>query len=453
MTAGWELSRSPYPLPPKNTSALCPFIRGVIDLRWESPTNIHANEGWIIRGVNIYRSGTSDRGTYKRINATPIGGEYYRDVSLSEMQHDEVITHWISKGKQDGTYTFQTKYSIARIGSSIEPTSSGRDVVVKVDGRITPVYYIVGQTGEVTLSQGYRLDPINSDKTPDLIINDNSVVTITYLGYSIPDKIAHVVDKKTYYRVTTVAEDPTTGVLHETPLNYSVPFSDIEIEKMDWMWREGVRRNQWALEQGGERVRLFLKKITGIPCHCRDFNRKTLIYMKQPDSRCKICFGTGIEGGYEGPYDIIIAPDDSERRISQAVQGRRLEHSYETYIGPSPIVQQRDFIVKQNNDRYSIGPVRRPNARGNVLQQHFNLGFLDIGDIRYDVPMDGVPLVWQKTKYTYQPIRDTYNPRGDAPYQTEPDSAIPMENDRPDISKNHLLRGRTAVWENHNSGG
>ena len=123
------------------------------------------------------------------------------------------------------------------------------------------------------------------------------------------------------------------------------------------MWREGVRRNQWALEQGGERVRLFLKKITGIPCSCRDFNRKTLLYMKQPDSRCKICFGTGIEGGYEGPYDIIIAPDDSERRISQAVQGRRMEHSYETYIGPSPIVQQRDFIVKQNNDRYSIGPV------------------------------------------------------------------------------------------------
>jgi len=453
MTAGWELSRSPYPLPPKNTSALSPFIKGVIDLRWESPSFIHDNEGWVLRGVNIYRSNTSDRGPYKRINQTPIGGEYYRDVSLTEMQYDEVITHWISRYQENGTYTFQTKYPIARIGSAIEPTSSGRDVIVKVDGRITPVAYIVGQTGEVTLSQSYKLDPINSTTTPDLIINENSVVTITYLAYSHSDRLGYFLDKNTYYRITTVAEDPISGNLQETPINYAVPFSDIEIEKMDWMWREGVRRNQWALEQGGERVRLFLKKIVGIPCACRDFNRRTLIYAKQPDSRCIICFGTGIEGGYDGPYDIIIAPDDAERRISQSVQGRRKEHSYETYIGPSPIVQQRDFLVKQNNDRYSIGPVRRPNARGNVLQQHFNLGYLDITDIRYQVPMDGVPITWQKTKYTYQPIRDTYNPRGDAPYQTEPDSAIPMETNRPDISKNHQLRGRTAVWENHNSGG
>ncbi len=453
MTAGWELSRSPYPIPPKNTSALSPFIKGVIDLRWESPSYIHNNEGWIIRGVNIYRSNTSDRGPYRRINQTPIGGEYYRDVSLTEMQYDEVVTHWISKYQENGTYTFQTKYPIARIGSSIEPTSSGRDVIVKVDGRISPVAYIVGQTGEVTLSQGYKLDPINSTAVPDLIINDNSVVTITYLAYSHIDRLGYFLDKNTYYRITTVAEDPISGSLQETPINYAIPFSDIEIEKVDWMWREGIRRNQWALEQGGERVRLFLKKIVGIPCACRDFNRRTLIYAKQPDSRCIICFGTGIEGGYDGPYDIIIAPDDAERRISQGVQGRRKEHSYETYIGPSPIVQQRDFLVKQNNDRYSIGPVRRPNARGNVLQQHFNLGYLDVGDIRYSVPMDGVPITWQKTKYTYQPIRDTYNPRGDAPYQTEPDSAIPMETGRQDISKDHLLRGRTAVWENHNSGG
>jgi len=453
MTAGWELSRSPYPIPPKNTSALSPFIKGVIDLRWESPSYIHQNEGWVIRGVNIYRSNTSDRGPYKRINQTPIGGEYYRDVSLTEMQYDEVVTHWISKYQENGTYTFQTKYPIARIGSAIEPTSSGRDVIVKVDGRITPVAYIVGQTGEVTLSQGYKLDPINSTTTPDLIINENSVVTITYLAYSHSDRLGYFLDKNTYYRITTVAEDPISGGLQETPINYAVPFSDIEIEKVDWMWREGIRRNQWALEQGGERVRLFLKKIVGIPCACRDFNRRTLIYAKQPDSRCIICFGTGIEGGYDGPYDIIIAPDDAERRISQSVQGRRKEHSYETYIGPSPIVQQRDFLVKQNNDRYSIGPVRRPNARGNVLQQHFNLGYLDVTDIRYQVPMDGVPITWQKTKYTYQPIRDTYNPRGDAPYQTEPDSAIPMETGRQDISKDHLLRGRTAVWENHNSGG
>ena len=51
MPAGWEYSRSPYPMPPRNTSANSPFLKGAIDLRWDSPSFIHENEGWIIRGV------------------------------------------------------------------------------------------------------------------------------------------------------------------------------------------------------------------------------------------------------------------------------------------------------------------------------------------------------------------------------------------------------------------
>ena len=36
MPAGWEYSRSPYPMPPRNTSANSPFLKGAIDLRWDS---------------------------------------------------------------------------------------------------------------------------------------------------------------------------------------------------------------------------------------------------------------------------------------------------------------------------------------------------------------------------------------------------------------------------------
>jgi len=62
-------------------------------------------------------------------------------------------------------------------------------------------------------------------------------------------------------------------------------------------------------------------------------------------------------------------------------------------------------------------------------------------------------VLWHKTKYTYQTIRDTYSARNDAPYSTQPDSAIPMMSEKDSVSANHELRGRTAVWENHNHGG
>lgn len=455
MTAGWEYSRSPYPMPPRNTSANSPFIKGAIDIRWDSPSFIHENEGWIIRGVNIYRSNTSDRGPYQRINQSPISATFYRDTNITEMIYDEVITNWISRGgNADGSYRFKTARPIARIGSAIEPSTSYRDVIVKIDGNVAYPASVFGQAGEIVLRQGATTNVITLMNDVQLEFDPNtSVVTCTYLSYLPEGKISSIIDKKTYYRVTTVAEDPLTSALHETPLDYTQPFGDIEIEKVDWMWKEAVRRNQWALEQGGERVRLFLKKVVGQPCECGAFNRYTLEYGKQPDSRCIRCFGTGLIGGYDGPYDIIVAPDDAERRISQATQGRRKEHSYEVYIGPSPIVGQRDFIVKQNNDRYSIGPVRRPNARGNVLQQHFNLAYFEPADIRYSVPMDGVPVLWHKTKYTYQTIRDTYSARNDAPYSTQPDSAIPMMTEKAEVSANYEIRGRSAVWENHNHGG
>lgn len=188
----------------------------------------------------------------------------------------------------------------------------------------------------------------------------------------------------------------------------------------------------------------------GEPCFCTAFNRETLSYGKQPDSLCKICFGTGIKGGYEGPYDIIIATDETEKRIVQEDRGRRKEHSYEIWIGPSPIVSQKDFIVKTNNDRYSIGAVRYPSNRGNILQQHFNIAYLDSGDMRYNFPVDGVPVYWAKTQYGYWPQRDTYTARSDAKYPLIGDSAYPSGANRPDVSDSVERKGRTAAWENQN---
>jgi len=175
------------------------------------------------------------------------------------------------------------------------------------------------------------------------------------------------------------------------------------------------------------------------------------------------CYGTGFVGGYEGPYESIIAPDDAERKITQTPQGRRKEHSYEVFTGPSPVLTQRDFVVKQTNERYSIGPVRRPSNRGNQLQQHFTIGYIDEGDIRYRVPIDGTSdLPYPETRYSYRQAPtlsvdgEGYRPPSIAPdrppYTVEPDAETPMGTDKDGWDKSREQRGRTPAWENQNLG-
>jgi hypothetical protein len=198
-----------------------------------------------------------------------------------------------------------------------------------------------------------------------------------------------------------------------------------ETEKLDYIWREAIERNRWILEQGGERVKAFIRKTSGVPCFCfQDAHHK------QPISDCLQCYGTGILGGYEGPFDMIISPDDAERRVSQKDIGRTVEHSQEVWTGPSPLLSQRDFLVKLNGDRFSVGPVRTPTNRGMVLQQHFTAGRFDEADIRYRVPI-GNPVKYAAIQFV---------PEGSTlPPQITNNPAIPAE---------VQLRGQTKAWEN-----
>lgn len=448
MTAGWNVSRGPWPLPPKTVNAMSPYRRGIIDIRWSSPAEIHENEGWLIRGVNIYRSQGSDRGPYNRINVLPIGGTFYRDAQSLVSIHEEIVTNWISFGDQvEDPYRFRTAHTIASPYLVSEPSFSGRDVLVTVNGYEVPARTVMGNTGEISLEARYNIDPMLLRKGAPLTISDTDEVTVSYLSYDPANKR---IDKRSFYRVSTLAEDASTGELYETPLEHCPPVSDAEIEKIDYIWREGIRRNNWMLEQGGERVKFFTRRVSGTPCACSAFDPQTITYGKQPDSLCMGCFGTGISGGYDGPYELIIAPDEAERRISQLAQGRRKEHTYEVWIGPSPMVTQRDFIVKQNNDRYSIGAVRYPSNRGSILQQHFNIAYLDSNDIRYKVPVDGVPSIWPRNSFSYNTIRETYDARSDVLHKTETDNVTPMVTDKPELSAEGQVRGRTVTWENQN---
>jgi hypothetical protein len=303
--------------------------------------------------------------------------------------------------------------------------------VVRIDGVPVRPLSVHGFPGEVEIDPFIYADIARQKLDPALVPGPNSRVTCTYRRNRTLLKTD--LGQRVFYRVTSIGVKVNCDLsrvqcedLIETPLENATATNSMEIEKLDYIWREAVRRNRFILEQGGERVKVFLRKNLGLRCPCTPDD-----YHKQPLNDCLICFGTGIVDGYEGPYDALIAPDDAERRIAQKDIGRTLEHTYEVWTGPAPILSQRDFLVKINGERYSIGAVRFPSNRGMVLQQHFNIGHLDEKDIRYRVAV-GNPVRFAAIEFA---------PSGP---EREADASI---TNKPNIPDERELRGRSKVWE------
>ena len=422
--------------------------------------NGRSNTQWGIIGVNIYRSDNGERGPYIRINKFPVGNLCYRDYTDNCLVEQEIVPWeggWISKGdtSNDRSWRLQTRMCpiVKQSGQAISANSPS-DVIVSIDGQVVPVSDLFGVTGEITLINRPVFDLATQKRIPAILPNPDGssevLVTYWYNKNLVKTDLDH--DTNVFYRLTSVALDPSTpSGLRETPLGYSPPVSLMQVETFDYIWREAVKRNNWILEQGGERVKLFKKRIMGLKCPCR-INERSIEYSHQPDIRCKACFGTGIVGGYDGPIDIIIAPDDAPRAVTQTPIGRHLEHQYEVWTGPNPTITQRDFIVKQTGERYSVGPIRRPSSRGLPLQQHFDIAYLDEQDIRYCVPADGLKeLPWPQTRFTKP--EDAVCVESE-PYPTGFDyQASPMATEVGKIPVSREIRGRTPVWANLTYGG
>lgn len=453
------------PLPPKNVTVSTAYQKGTLDVRWEDPTVLARNASYTIVGVNIYRSEASDRGPFRRINEFPVGGTFFRDQTTYSKVDRETVrweTSWVFKGDAPNSrqWTFRTQKPISKRYvrppmQDINYADSPSDVQFFVNGEEFPVAGVFGRTGDVTIVNSSEYDVGAEVFVAPGIPGPDDVVEVSY--YTPTNHIVSGLDTNVWYRVSSVAVDDTTPSGYvESPLEWCEPHSMLEVESLDYIWREAMRRNNWILQQGGERVKLFVQKIMGERCGC-NLDPVTREFGKQPSQRCMTCYGTGFVGGYEGPYELIIGPDDGERRKSQSQSGRRLEHTYEVWMGPSPLVSQRDFVLRQTGERYSIGPVRRPSNRGNLLQQHFNIAYLDQGDIRYCVPVDGTAdLVWPETRGqrcvpTYAPQPVDHPMAGPAPWPVGADPVShPMMTEKEEICDENEVRGRTKVWENIN---
>jgi hypothetical protein len=436
-----EVTDPAYPLPPLNVSVLSPYEKGKFDIRWDSPSILAANSKFHIVGVNIYRSFDSEFGPYERINKFPVQATFWRDATdiVSEIDED-VSGRFVLRGNspvsapgQLPQYVIQVRHTpIVKAESQGIFADNPDDVVLTIDGQRVGVDRVVGASGEVYLKSTVQVEVATQKLVQPVLPGVGSVVLCSYRwARSI---LRTDLANRVFYRVTTVAVVDQQFV--ETPVTSELVSTEnpAEVEKRDYIWEEAIRRVRWILNQGGERAKVFIRKENGLPCSCVDqLGRQT------PKGDCAVCFGTGFRGGYEGPYEIIIAPDDAEKRHRREPRGSNVEHVRDVFFGPSPLVSQRDFILTQSNQRYAIGPVKTPSARGMILQQHFSMGLLDEKDIRYRVPVYGLSqLVYPQT-------------RAPSAGGGEPDHTVlvdPQVTDKSEIPAERQQRGRTATWGN-----
>lgn len=425
-----EIRGTRYPLAPLNATVYS-LAKEHVDIRWTHPGELEQNSCFNIIGVNIYRSYDSEYGPFVRLNAAPIGTLFWRDHTIIEQAiNEDVSNKFIRRGvvnDPDGRYSFKTKNNpIIIYPSPGAANCTSLNVQVTVNGNPAWVQRIYASEGIVELRTIPAFDVVSQTEIqPVLPLNDNDVVLASYRYKSTETRTR--LFQRIFYRITTVATCKDNPVLIETPLERAAKAYRRETEKLDYIWKEAIRRNNWILEQGGERVRLYIRKYMGIQCGCVESTHR------HPNFKCPVCFGGGFIGGYEDAGELIMAPDEAERRIGQMYRGLQPTHDYESWTGPSPILSQRDFIVKLSGDRYGIGPVKTTTLRGMQLQQSFTLNYCDETDIIYNIPIfDSTFMEFPETRWL-------------APGRSR---ATPMMTEKDNIDNAREYRGNLAVWEN-----
>jgi hypothetical protein len=138
-------------------------------------------------------------------------------------------------------------------------------------------------------------------------------------------------------------------------------------------------------------------------------------------------------GGYEGPYDVIIAPPETEKSVNLMDVGLHVTYDWQTWTGPYPLLNDRDFVVRNNNDRLYVSHVNAQGGRGAIFQQHFNLTHIDQTDPVYHMPITGGVL---GTPEAWNAFRGR-----------KPSDAAPTIPDKPTVAPGKIT-GRTVVFEN-----
>jgi len=346
-------------------------------------------------GYNVYRAKDAPV-NWVKLNVDPIPCTYFRDQTRLQTVHYIVGPDaWIDAGEfgQKCLLIPDTPYSnvvkgrprVAAHPDDVQVRVTDRSGVIRsyrpkmVSGMDQTIWLQVESDG--TLPAGGAVSDFP-------LINFATVASVMV----VYQKLVNYVDvaanmARTFFTVIPILEN---GLEEHEPGALGTQVVDtMQVDKMDYMQKEMVRRNAWIFAQAGEPAYLMFRRTSGERCGCADGLGKAR-------SACPVCYETGIVGGYYGPLDMIfIDPDQAQiRTIDEG--GIKVERRSRSYLSRSPIVQDGDLIIRKNGERLVISGVTYKMPRGVLLQQEFDVSLLNTGDTRYLIPIytPQVPVIY-----------------------------------------------------------
>jgi len=387
-----------------------------------------------IVGYNVYRAYDSPDHWIKLTHDGPVPGHSFRDTTqLKKITYTVQDEDWTERGEH-GRWIFQVPegmfYTLLR-GRPICAMDHS-DVTLIVDGVEVEAARVDGQEGVVWLPQVITL---SSDGSRDekLQVQPPSEVIIKYS--IIEDSVGIYLDgTRTFYTVVPVYAG---GQEQHVPGAKGTPYADtFQVDAMDYMQAEMVRRNQWIFEMSGEPAYLLFRRTKGEWCSCQNTG------INQARTGCPSCYETGIVGGYYGPIDFYFIDPDTGTSFEVTEGGRSVTRQSRSFLGPSPIIQSGDLIARRNGERMVISNVTYKSPRGVLLQQEFDVELLNINDTRYKIPLftDEETVVFAPA---FTPVSDGITHPGNEPVSdplTDPTKI--WEN------RDKVPQGRTVVFGN-----
>lgn len=344
-------------------------VPGIRDLWW-TPDSEAAG------GYMPFR-GETRTGPWVPLSPVPVPAERFRDQTfLSPVTHVVGPGDWISRGEHD-YWAFRCPrapiFGKVLDGRALM-ASLPEDVALTVDGRPVRAARVDGIDATVWLSRSFMFQGADPDAKPGITPQDDAVVEVTF--QTLGNFVDPAPDHRAFYTVVPLRSD---GTLAHEPGVVGDVVNAMEVDKMDWIEAEMVRRNAWEFENRSEPAHLLVRRTAGPLCGC--------VTNGAPRTGCTSCYETGFVGGYYGPFDFGFINPDQAAVVEIREGGRKVTRQSRSMLGPVPYVLSGDLIVRRNGERLVISNPLHLAPRGVLLQQEYDAVLLPPGDTRYRVPL------------------------------------------------------------------
>lgn len=380
------------PPAPRNVNAFHAMLRDAIDVYWDDPRWLPEMEQFDILGHRVYRSDESPESGFQLVSGDDVlASRAWRDrTTIQKIHREDVTDRFISQGDNERReWIFQVrKTPISNPNTQLmrKGQLSLAKVEIQKPGDTTlyeaQVKSVNPDTGDVVLDNRRYLD-LKTDKTVDPVLPDLDEGDRVFCTYSHSKNLIQLAyNRPYYYRVTTMAIRKTDGVIVESDFRYTHVANSLQLENEDFYWRRANEYNQWLLEVSGEENLFFLRKRSGIKCKsCYDETHGRARY------DCPVCYGTGFEGGYEGPFEAWCTPFEATKNMSEQEQGLMVDISYELTILDPFILSPMDFFVRKDGQRFTVNGVTPYGARGSIRVQSATAGRMPESDYLHNFPV------------------------------------------------------------------